>query len=325
MPRTNLTLVVSFTTALTVALSVVAVSGQARKQPDRSTGTGQKAALRTAWGDPDLGGIWTNSTTTPLERPAALAGRQTLNEREAAELPQPTADAPPPAGDPGTYNEFWWERGRRSTRTSLVVDPSDGRIPPLTPEAERREKQPIYNTGRSGTDSWLDRSLYERCITRGMPDSMIPGFYNHNYHIFQTRDYVAILIEMIHDVRIIPLDGRPHVNSSVGLWLGDARGRWEGDTLVVDTTNFTYKNSYRGSREGLHLVERFRRVDADTIDYQFTVDDPKTFTRPWTVATPMARTPGPVYEYACHEGNYGMYNLLVAARAEEQAAKERAK
>src|SRR5262249_41873541 len=156
---------------------------------------------------------------------------------------------PPPAGDPGTYNEFWWERGKRSTSTSLVTDPPDGRIPPLTPEAQRREQTPVYNTERLGTDSHLDRSLYDRCITRGMPGAMIPGFYNHNYQIFQSPGYVAILIEMIHDVRIIPLDGRPHVGRSIAQWMGDPRGHFEGDTLIVDTTNFTYKTSYRGSRE----------------------------------------------------------------------------
>ena len=192
-----------------------------------------------------------------------------------------------------------------STRqSSLVVDPPDGRVPALTAEGRARA------TARAarGYDSWQDRSLWERCITRGLP--MIPGPYNNNYQILQTPDNVVILHEMIHDARIVPLDGRPHVGQNIRQWFGDSRGRWEGNTLVVDTTNFTDKANYRGSTEGLHLIERFTRVDADTVRYEFTIDDPTTFTKKWTVAIPMARTDEQIYEYACHEGNYGMVNLL---------------
>ncbi len=218
------------------------------------------------------------------------------------------------------YNDFWWDRGTKvvSTRqTSLVVDPPDGRVPALTAEGRARA------TARAarGYDSWQDRSLWERCITRGLP--MIPGPYNNNYQILQTPDNVVILHEMIHDARIVPLDGRPHVGQNIRQWFGDSRGRWEGNTLVVDTTNFTDKANYRGSTDGLHLIERFTRVDADTVKYEFTIDDPTTFTKKWTAAIPMARTDEQIYEYACHEGNYGIVNLLKGARAQEKAGGEK--
>jgi hypothetical protein len=188
---------------------------------------------------------------------------------------------------------------------------------------ERRKKGP------EPADSWEDRSLSERCITRGAPK--LPGAYNNNFQIVQTPDYVTILQEMIHDVRIIPLDGRPHLGKNIPQWMGDSRGHWEGNTLVVDTTNFDERIIFnnntccRGSGANLHVVERFTRADADTIDYQFTVADPTTYTRPWTVAVPMTKVDIPIYEYACHEGNYGMKNLLSAARAKERSAEEAAK
>jgi hypothetical protein len=171
--------------------------------------------------------------------------------------------------------------------------------------------------------SWLDRGLWERCITRGVPDVMLPTAYNNNYQIFQTPTTVAILAEMIHDARIIPIDGRPHPGPSISQWMGNSIGHWEGDTLVVDTTNFTDKTSFRGAGETLHLTERFKRVSADTLDYQVTIDDPKTFTRPWTVDLPARRTEGPIYEYACHEGNYAMTNALSASRAAEKALEKK--
>jgi len=301
-----------------------------------TAGQGSRASVRTPWGDPDLQGIWTNATMTPFERPGELAGKQSLTEEEAAEFEKRTlrardADRREGAGtdaDVGrAYNEFWYERGTtvvRTRRTSLVVDPSEGRIPPLTPEGQRRAEARAAARRRSPADGPEDRSLVERCIlwpTAGPP--MIPGGYNNNYQILQTPGYVVVLVEMIHDVRIIPLGTRPHLSENIRQWLGDSRGHWEGDTLVVDTANYTAKTNFRGSSENLHLVERFTRVDADTINYEFTVSDPTSFTKPWTAAIPMTKTQGPIFEYACHEGNYGMTNLLSGARAEEKAAEGR--
>jgi hypothetical protein len=283
---------------------------------------------RTPWGDPDLQGVWSNATITPFERPTTLAGKQVLTEEEAAELEKLTVktgnqDRRDGAGTDAdvarAYNDFWWDRGTKvvSTRqTSLVVEPADGRVPALTPEGQKRAAA----RAARGYDSWEDRSLWERCITRGLP--MVPGPYNNNYQILQTPGYVVIVHEMIHDARIIPLDGRPHVGQNVRQWFGDSRGRWEGDTLVVDTTNFTDKANFRGSTEGLHLIERFTRTSADTVKYEFTIDDPTTFTRNWTAAIPMTRTDEQIYEYACHEGNYGMVNLLSGARVQEKATEK---
>jgi hypothetical protein len=286
---------------------------------------GQGRAPRTPWGDPDLQGIWSNATITPFERPAALADKEVLTEQEAIELEQQwlknnNQDRRDGAGtdaDVGrAYNDFWWDRGTRvvaGRQTSLVVDPPDGRVPALTPEGQKRAAE----RAARGYDSWENRSLWERCITRGLP--MIPGPYNNNYQILQTPGYVVILHEMIHDARIIPLDGRPHIGQNIRQWFGDSRGRWEGETLVVDTTNFSDKANYRGSTDGLHLIERFTRINPHTVRYEFTIDDPTTFTKRWTAAIPMARTEEPIYEYACHEGNYGMVNLLSGARVQEKA------
>jgi hypothetical protein len=219
------------------------------------------------------------------------------------------------------YNDFWWDRGTKvisSRRTSLIVDPSDGRIPVLTPEAQRRVQEARAWTAEHSTDGPEGRSLPERCIlwtTAGPP--MLPGPYNNNFQIFETRDQVVILNEMIHDARVIPLDGSPHLASNVRLWMGDSRGHWEGHTLVVDTTNFSGKFSFRGSDENLHLTERFTRVSPDTLLYEFTVDDPTAFTRPWTAQIPVTKTKGPIFEYACHEGNYAMTDILAGARAAE--------
>jgi hypothetical protein len=292
--------------------------------------TPQRSLPRTPWGDPDLQGLWTNATITPFERPAAMSGQQVLTEQEAAEFEKQTLaarDADNRGGgteaDLGrAYNQFWYDRGTRvvgTRRTSLVVDPPDGRVPALTADGQQRVDARAAARRRSPADGPEDRSLAERCIlwpTAGPP--MVPGGYNNNYQILQSPGYVVILIEMIHDVRIIPLDGRPHLPSGVRQWMGDSRGRWDGNTLVVTTTHFTDKTNYRGASPNMKVVERFRRVDADTIDYQFTIDDPVSFTRSWTAAIPMTKTEGPIYEYACHEGNYGMTNLLSGARAEEK-------
>jgi hypothetical protein len=311
-----------------VLIAGVPVAVQSQTAAGKSS-AGAKAspAPKTAWGHPDLQGIWTNTTTTPLERLPEAADKQVLTEEERTELARKVAervnaDTRRP-GQVGAYNEFWFERGTLNTRTSLVIDPPEGKVPAYTPAAQKRWEAIDAARKAQPADSWLDRHTFDRCITRGMPGAMIPGFYNHNYHILQTPNYVAIVVEMLHDARIIPLDGRPHLNSGLTQWLGDSRGHWEGDTLVVETTNLTDKifersNVVTGFGSGWRLIERFRRVDADTIDYQFTVDDPRTFTKPWTVAAPMSKSDGRLFEYACHEGNYAMSGILSAARHEER-------
>ena len=291
----------------------------------------RRAPLRTPWGDPDLQGLWTNATLTPFERPATMSEKPVLTEQEAAEFEKETLrarDADSRAGGTDadlarSYNQFWYDRGTKvvgTRRTSLVIDPPDGRVPSLIPAAQQRADARLAARRSSPADGPEDRSLVERCIlwpVAGPP--MIPGGYNNNYQILQTPDYVVILIEMIHDVRIIPLDGRAHAPSNIRQWMGDSRGRWDVNTLVVTTKNFTDKTNFRGSSENLRLVERFTRVDPGTIDYEFTIDDPASFPRPWTAAIPMTKTDGPIFEYACHEGNYGMTNLLSGARAEEKS------
>ena len=288
---------------------------------------------RTPWGDPDLQGTWTNATSTPMERPAVHEGRTELTDEERAELDARAAsyrDRKPPPGDPGAYNSFWVDRTTRSAQTSLVIDPPDGRWPALTERVRERDAALVAARRDGLHDSYSDLNLYDRCITRGLPGAMIPGFYNHNYQILQTPDHVVILVEMIHDARIIPLDGRPQLSPQVRLWMGDSRARWEGDTLVVETRNVSAKADERAINSGrslvlsgseqMTLVERFRRLDAETIDYRFTLTDPTTYTEPWTASIPMTRLEAPIFEYACHEGNYGLYNILAGARAAEANA-----
>ena len=274
---------------LLVTLAVTAIVGLA-PVPAASQSADSAAALRTRWGDPDLRGQWTNATTTPLERPEDLYSKETLTDEElAVRDPEFTARV-----RFDSIYEVFMERGNLIRQTSLIVDPPDGKLPALTPQAQRKHDEFVARwQGRHA--SWEDTNMYERCITRGLPGAMIPGFYNHNYLILQTPKYVVVQIEMIHDVRIIPLDGRSHLQSGIRQWLGDPRGHWEGDTLVVETTNFTHKAEQRAhvlvftafsTGENLHLVERFTRIDADTIDYRFTVTDPTVDTRPWTASIP---------------------------------------
>ena len=295
----------------------------------------------TPWGDPDLQGAWTNATTTPLQRPAELALRESFTEEERAELDAQRAlteqracatelvvlqTAPPPTST-GSYNSFWLEQGTRTLQTSLIVDPPHGRLPELTPRAQRQADDLVaVRSSPSYPAHWDEPSVFERCITRGLPATMMPGFYNHNYQILQTPDHVVIYAEMIHDARVIPLDGRPQLDPEVRQWMGDSRGRWEGDTLVVETANFTGKvyerrvsNTVFGASREMRLVERFRRLDGDTLDYRFTVIDPRTFAAPWTAAIPMTTLDGPIIEYACHEGNYSMENMLGGARNQERS------
>ncbi|MGE3509483.1 MAG: hypothetical protein AB7N65_11425 [Vicinamibacterales bacterium] len=284
---------------------------------------------RTPWGDPDLQGQWNNQSSTPLERPTEgpLAGRETITEEEAEELYQAerqSFDEAPKAGDPGTYNAFWRDDGKALTRTSLIVDPPDGRIPPYTAAAAARLTAARAERAKRGrADSYTDLPAWTRCISRGW--NGIGSWYSSNYQIFQSPGYVVIYQELIHEPRIIPVDGRPHLPARARQWLGDSRGRWEGNTLVVETTNFDPKASFRGSGPAMTLIERYTPTDANTIDYQFTINDPETFTRPWTVSLPMRRqTDGiTIYEYACHEGNHAMEGILGGARAEERQAAAR--
>ena len=324
--------------ALALALACLLPAGAAgqRAAPSKPGAAGKvTAAPKTPWGDPDLQGIWSNTTTTPLERLPEAADKTHLTEAERETLARQVADRldqdkpPAQAGAVVPYNEFWYERGTLTNRTALIIDPADGRLPPFTPEGQKRFAA-VQAARKSGAaDSWLDRSAYDRCITRGMPGAMMPGFYNHNYQILQTPGYVAIVVEMVHDARIIPLDRRPHLSSNIRQWLGDSRGHFEGNTLVVETTNLNDKVFERGAATGfggnVRMVERFTRVGADQIDYQFTIEDAGTFTKPWTVSTPMSKIDGPLYEYACHEGNYAMSGILGGARAEEKAAADAAK
>jgi hypothetical protein len=282
---------------------------------------------RTPDGHPDLQGVWTNATITPIERPKELGAKEFYTEEEAAENRKLALVPAPTAARSGTeahyeFTQFGLDRTQAqvafSLRTSLIVG-SDGRVPPLTPEAQKRIAERAANAKGHEFDGPESRGIQERCLVWGSEGPpMLPPGYNSYLQIVQTPGYIAILQEMIHDARIIPLDGRPHAPQDVRAWLGDSRGRWEGDTLVVDTTNFTDKTNFRGSREHLHVVERFTRVDDNTIRYQFTVDDPTTWSRPWTAELPLAKDKGPIYEYACHEANYGMANNLRGARAAEK-------
>jgi hypothetical protein len=248
-----------------------------------------------------------------MERSAEFEGREFLTEEERAvrdpgsgiSTEDLTALMPT-----GAYNDFWLEKGALSLRTSLLVDPPDGRYPPMTPEALRRRGQQPSSFAQDGFESYADFSTYDRCLTRGLPGAMSPGFYNHNYQIVQTPDHVAILVEMIHDARIVPLDGRPHLASAVEQWMGDSRGHWEGNTLVVETTNLPQSDRV--------VVERFTRIDAATIDYRINVADPAEWTAPWTAAMPMSPTDGPLFEYACHEGNHAVVNMLSGSRARDR-------
>jgi hypothetical protein len=285
---------------------------------------------KTVDGQPDLQGVWTNSTLTPLERPAQFAGKAVLTEQEAADyvkqlLQQVNTDRRDGGAqvDVGrSYNEFWRDRGNdlvADRRTSLIIDPPDGRVPALTPEARKRVDETRAWMQEHSTDGPEGRTFAERCIswtTAGPP--MLPGPYNNDLQILQARDTVVISNEMIHDARIIPLDGRPHVAPEIRELMGDSRGHWEGNTLVVDTTNFSGEVAFRGSDANLHLTERFTRVSPDVIQYEFTIDDPTAFTRAWTARIPLNKTHGPVYEYACHEGNYAMTDILAGARAAEK-------
>ena len=348
-------LVAVVATAVGAGLLAPPAAGQAAEE---QAAAGQAATAgwtppRTPWGDPDLQGAYTNKTITPIERPAELAGQEFLTAEEAATLEREVVERNQellnrPAqrtaattsvdvgvdGAPGFYNNFWLDRGTASTgRTSIIVDPPDGRVPPLTPEAQRREDARAAARGMRGpADTWTDMDLNDRCMLWSVGPPMFPTGYNNNYLFLQTPDHVVIHVEMIHDTRIIPLDGRPRLGPQVPQWLGEMRGRWEGDTLVVETTNLatTEEGSAFGNDPvriraanggaGLRIVERFTRVADDTIRYQFTVEDPSRWTRPWSGELPMRTADGPLFEYACHEGNYSIANVLSGERAREREA-----
>ena len=310
-------------------LVAASVSGQSRL-------SGTRAVPSTPWGDPDLQGVWSSSGATPMERPDEYQGRDTLSEEEVAILRRESeardeqlllaeAQRAEAGGNVGAYNNLWMERGARSNRTSMLVDPPDGRFPPLT-----QAGQDATTNQPRGDDSWEDRHIWERCVTRGgMPNAMFPRAYNNNVQIFQAPGYVVMLLEQVHETRIVPLDGRPPLPQNIGQWNGDSRGHWEGDSLVVVTTNLDHRvsalqpwsvfNSRRGSGEGLTLTERFTRVGPDMLEYEVEVDDSRMYTRPWTVAFPFERTSDLLYEYACHEGNEGMVGILSGGRAEDAA------
>jgi hypothetical protein len=294
-------------------LSAVAVSGQ----------TAKPKATRAPDGHPDLQGTWDFAQLTPFERPGAFAGKSSLSDEEAEEFAQQRIENGNKDNRGGgaaadverAYNDFWWDFGKRiAKQTSLVVDPPDGRVPPLTPEAQKRAAD-----RRGKYDNPEERPLAERCVlgfNSGPP--MIPSAYNNNMQLVQTHDHVVILNEMIHSARIIPLDGRPHAPANIRSLTGDSVGHWEGDTLVVDTTNFSQEAGFRGASTKMHLVERFTRLDKDALRYEFTVDDPATWTAKWSASIPMTRTDELIYEYACHESNYGLEGVLKGARFEDQ-------
>lgn len=316
----------AFSAALAVCLAVPVAPQSSKSKP--------AAIPRTSDGHPDLQGVWTNATLTPMERPAKYANKPTLTDAEAKEFEKNSAkeladvdgksESPILAefGSNGTggYNVLFVDRGSELARvdgvkrTSLIIDPPDGKMPPKTKESQKRMAAIIRSY--MVYDGVKDRPASERCLigfgsTSGPP--MMPVLYNNNYQIVQTKDAVMILVEMVHDVRVIRMNGT-HAPSSVRQWLGDSIGHWEGDTLVVDTTNFNDQTLFEGASPDLHVIERFQRIDANTILYKVTIDDPATFTKQWTMEYPFVAAPGPVYEYACHEGNYAMTDILGGAR-----------
>lgn len=322
-----------------VSLWPVPVGEVAQRAADSST------VPRTPWGDPDLQGVWANNNATPLQRPEAFAEKATLTDEELADLKAKAAEALD-GGDAffgddlvraaladdsgfrsfdtqtGNYDQSWIVERDFENRTSLIVDPPNGRLPALTPAGQQRRAaatRAFLGIRPAGPE---DLSPQVRCITYGVPN--ILAGYNSYWQILQTPGYVVIVQELIHDARIIPLDGRPHLEGTIRQWHGDPRGHWEGDTLVVDSATFSSRTSFRGSTENLHLVERFTRVGSESIRYEFTVTDPTTFTRAWTAMIPLKQTQDPIFEYACHEGNTAMEGILKGARSEEAEAEAEA-
>ena len=328
---------------LTVLIAVALLGSVPLAGQGQSSAANMKVApkpwtlARTPDGQPDFEGYWSSASLTPLERPAALAGKEFFTDQELAENEKRASQPRTVEAVAGTivhYDfvqyglDYTQTKHAINHRTSLIIDPPNGRIPPLTAEAKKRAADRAEARKRAGGpyDGPENRGLSERCILMGGEGPpILPEAYNSNLQIQQGPGYVSIIQEEIHDARIIPLDGRPHLSPKIRQWMGDSRGHWEGDTLVVDTTNFTDRTAFRGSSENLHVIERFRRIDQDTIVYRFTVEDPSTWEKPWTAELLFTKIPGPIYEFACHEGNYGLANTLSGARAQEKAAEEAAK
>ena len=324
---------VGLTVAALVALGPVVAAAQ-------ESGNGWTVS-RTPDGQPDLQGVWANNSVTPLERPEAWAGKTTLTDEELAELKAAAAAVTASGLDAqfgdqlvlaalagisdadsydttGNYNQFWLaDRNFDHDRTSLVVDPADGKIPPRTSDAQRAGRGVPPSIIAPTADSWTDRPLSERCLTFGVPN-LLAG-YNSYYQIVQSSNHVVILMEMMHDARVIPIDGAPHVSDTIRQLHGDSRGHWEGETLVVETTNYSDLGRFWKAGEEFRLIERFTRVGPDTLHHEITFDDPTTWSRPWTILTPLTYSAEPIFEYACHEGNIGMEGILSGYRAEEAA------
>jgi len=336
MERTKLLLAIPLALLLSsgahAQAPAVATNNVAAKKAVAAPAVKVWAPTKTAGGQPDIQGIWTNPTITPFERPVELGNKATLTEAEVKEMERKAAansvDRAPKAGDPGSYNRAWSDAGTKvvATRaTSLVVEPANGRVP-VKPAAEARRDYDLAHV----VDSYEHMSVWDRCITRGVPAGMFPAGYNNAYQILQTPGYVTILYEMIHETRVIPIDNSPHLPSNIRLWNGDSRGRWEGNTLVVDITNYNDKGWIATSAatqrikgihisEKLHVVERFTRTGADTLMYEVTIDDPEAYDRPWKVSIPLSRDPEyKIYEYACQEGNMAVENILRGGRKQEQ-------
>jgi hypothetical protein len=334
--------------AVAAGLAALAVAPLAAQAPSAAAkaSAGRYTVPKTPDGQPDIRGVWANDAATPIERPAVLSGRSALTDGELASLQRRAAELFAGDGDAafldslytaalseaktftsndggtGNYNQFWLANRWFDHRTSLVVDPPDGKIPSYTPEAARRQAERTARRSTSPADGPEDRSQFERCLNSPDWPNLLAG-YNSNYQILQLPGYVVIIQELIHDVRIIPLDGRPHLDKKITRILGDSRGHWEGDTLVVDTTNFSPLSNLRGASENLHLVERFTRVAADTLQYEFTATDPSTWTRPWTARLLLKASRDRLFEYACHEGNLGLPGILSGHRAQEQTVSSR--
>jgi hypothetical protein len=316
-----------------IVIFALAASADSRLSAQQR-GAAKPSIPRTPDGRPDLQGSWSFATVTPFERPGELGDKTTLSEAEVQQIEEQAAarNKQDEGRQRGTaadvsraYNDFWYDRGTRvagTRQTSIVIDPPDGRIPALTADAQARiSARAAARKQRGPADGPEDRSLGERCIlgfNAGPP--FVPSAYNNNVQIVQTRDHVVVTTEMVHDARIVPIDGRSHLPSSVRLWMGDSRGRWEGDTLVVETTNFSDKNLYRNATPNLKLVERFSLTPEGLLLYEFSINDPATWTRPWTGRVPLEKLDGEIYEYACHEGNLGMEGILKGARADDRAA-----
>jgi hypothetical protein len=316
----------SFLAIVTIAAALTLETQASGQASAASSSVKNKASdPRTPDGQPDLQGIWNTSTVTPMERPRELAAKEFFASEEEARAYEKAAFAKSESGinnGIGSYNDAFYEFGTKTVktrRTSFIFDPPDGRVPPLTPAAQAAwdKEQEIRRRRPNGPE---DRPTSEQCVAirTGVPP-MTPWAYNSNYRIVQSKNQIAIYIEMIHDVRIIPLDGRPHLPSSIHLWYGDSVGHWEGNTLVVDTTNLSGKTGFYGADANLHVIERFSRLDGDTLLYQFTVDDLSAFTKVWKGELTMSATAGPISEYACNEGNYALAGILGGARADDKA------